>query len=121
MTECGDGGMSYVDDWGWRVSLGMTVVPGLFLLVGSLTISDSPNSLAYRGRFDQGKQVRPFLKPAQHEMRSANETWQENIQTTMAESCQAVFHTFTVYTLLAEHAGKNFGLKGQHLTFLSRI
>lgn len=42
-------------DAGWRISLGLAVVPALMLTVGSLIVTETPNSLIERGRLDEGK------------------------------------------------------------------
>lgn len=36
--------------WGWRLSLGGAVVPALIIMVGSLCLPDTPNSLLERGK-----------------------------------------------------------------------
>ncbi|KAK1380082.1 4D hexose transporter [Heracleum sosnowskyi] len=43
--------------WGWRLSLGLAGVPAVLLTVGSLIVSDSPNSLIERGKLEEGKKV----------------------------------------------------------------
>ncbi|KAF3437621.1 hypothetical protein FNV43_RR20377 [Rhamnella rubrinervis] len=43
--------------WGWRLSLGLAVIPALLLTIGSLLVVDTPNSLIERGRLDEGKAV----------------------------------------------------------------
>ncbi|GER44707.1 major facilitator superfamily protein [Striga asiatica] len=40
---------------GWRISLGLAAVPGAVLFVGSLIITETPASLAQRGREDEAK------------------------------------------------------------------
>lgn len=41
--------------WGWRLSLGLAVVPAIVMTVGALLISDTPSSLVERGKLDQAK------------------------------------------------------------------
>ncbi|XVF13203.1 hypothetical protein REPUB_Repub08aG0188000 [Reevesia pubescens] len=41
--------------WGWRLSLGGAVIPGLIIFLGSLFLSDTPNSLIERDQFDEAK------------------------------------------------------------------
>ncbi|XP_059642449.1 sugar carrier protein C-like [Cornus florida] len=41
--------------WGWRLSLGGAVVPALILIVGSIFLPDTPNSLIERGKADEAK------------------------------------------------------------------
>ncbi|CAA7395464.1 unnamed protein product [Spirodela intermedia] len=43
--------------WGWRLSLGLAGVPALLLTVGSLLVTETPNSLIERGRLEEGKAV----------------------------------------------------------------
>ncbi|XP_058781950.1 sugar transport protein 5-like [Vicia villosa] len=41
--------------WGWRLSLGLAVVPAAIMTIGSFLISDTPNSLVERGQIDQAR------------------------------------------------------------------
>ncbi|XP_020099739.1 sugar transport protein 1-like [Ananas comosus] len=41
--------------WGWRVGLGLAVVPALIMTVGSLFLPDTPNSLIDRGHKDEAR------------------------------------------------------------------
>lgn len=41
--------------WGWRLSLGLAVVPAAFMTIGALFISDSPSSLVERGKMEQAR------------------------------------------------------------------
>ncbi|KAL8131971.1 hypothetical protein AgCh_007755 [Apium graveolens] len=41
--------------WGWRLSLGGAIVPALFMIVGSLFLPETPNSLIEMGKQDQAK------------------------------------------------------------------
>ncbi|KAE8663704.1 Sugar transport protein 1 [Hibiscus syriacus] len=43
--------------WGWRVSLGGAVVPGLIFSIGCLFLSDSPNSLLERNKLVEAKDL----------------------------------------------------------------
>ncbi|GAV79418.1 Sugar_tr domain-containing protein [Cephalotus follicularis] len=43
--------------WGWRLSLGGAVVPALIIILGSLGLNDTPNSLIERGREDEAKEL----------------------------------------------------------------
>lgn len=40
---------------GWRLSVGLAIVPALILFLGSLIIPDTPNSLVYRGKIEQAR------------------------------------------------------------------
>lgn len=42
--------------WGWRLSLGLSIVPATIMIVGAFAISDTPSSLVERGKHDQAKQ-----------------------------------------------------------------
>lgn len=46
-----------IQPWGWRLSVGLAAVPGTILLVGGLSLPDSPNSLIERGHFEEGRAV----------------------------------------------------------------
>ncbi|KAK8549212.1 hypothetical protein V6N13_008893 [Hibiscus sabdariffa] len=41
--------------WGWRISLGGAVVPGLIFFFGCFFLSDSPNSLLERNKIEEAK------------------------------------------------------------------
>ena len=43
--------------WGWRLSLGLAAVPAVILGLGALTLPDSPNSLIFRGKVEEGRKV----------------------------------------------------------------
>uniref|UniRef100_A0A1D1XH94 Sugar transport protein 5 n=1 Tax=Anthurium amnicola TaxID=1678845 RepID=A0A1D1XH94_9ARAE len=43
--------------WGWRLSLGLAAAPAAVLLLGALLISDTPSSLAARGRLNSARAV----------------------------------------------------------------
>ncbi|KNA16476.1 hypothetical protein SOVF_088700 isoform A [Spinacia oleracea] len=42
---------------GWRVSLGLAVVPAILLLIGGIIITETPTSLIERDRIDEGRKV----------------------------------------------------------------
>ncbi|KAL2923615.1 Sugar transport protein 8 [Bienertia sinuspersici] len=42
---------------GWRVSLGIAIIPALLLLIGSIIITETPTSLIERNRLDEGREV----------------------------------------------------------------
>lgn len=42
--------------WGWRLSIGLAIVPAAVMTIGALVISDTPSSLVERGKFAQAKQ-----------------------------------------------------------------
>ncbi|KAK2977105.1 hypothetical protein RJ640_017629 [Escallonia rubra] len=41
--------------WGWRLSLGGAVVPALIITIGSLVLTETPNSMIERGKSDQAR------------------------------------------------------------------
>lgn len=43
--------------WGWRLSLGLAVVPAAIMTLGALLIPDTPSSLVGRGKLAQAKQA----------------------------------------------------------------
>ncbi|XP_027092631.1 sugar transport protein 5 [Coffea arabica] len=42
-------------EWGWRLSLGLAVVPAAIMIIGALLISDTPSSLVERGKLEKAK------------------------------------------------------------------
>lgn len=42
--------------WGWRLSLGLAIVPASIMTLGTLLISDTPSSLVEHGKLAQAKQ-----------------------------------------------------------------
>ncbi|KAL5976240.1 Sugar transport protein mst6 [Asimina triloba] len=47
--------------WGWRVSLGLAIVPALIITIGALTLTDTPNSLIERHP-DEPEKARKVLR-----------------------------------------------------------
>ncbi|XP_058781949.1 sugar transport protein 5-like [Vicia villosa] len=43
--------------WGWRLSLGLAVVPAAVMMIGAFFITDTPSSLVERGKIDQARQA----------------------------------------------------------------
>ncbi|XP_047157674.1 sugar transport protein 5-like [Vigna umbellata] len=43
--------------WGWRVSLGVAVVPAAVMTLGAFLITDTPSSLVERGKIDQARRA----------------------------------------------------------------
>jgi hypothetical protein len=50
-------GTQRIPGFGWRISLACGAVPALMLAVGSLLLSDTPNSLVQRGRAEEARRV----------------------------------------------------------------
>ncbi|KAF9613040.1 hypothetical protein IFM89_005474 [Coptis chinensis] len=46
-----------IHPWGWRLSLGLAVVPATAMFIGGLFLPETPNSLVEQGRIDEGRQV----------------------------------------------------------------
>ncbi|KAJ4953981.1 hypothetical protein NE237_030813 [Protea cynaroides] len=44
-------------EWGWRLSLGLAVVPALIMTLGALLISDTPSSLVERGKLEEAERA----------------------------------------------------------------
>ena len=42
---------------GWRLSVGLAIVPALILFLGSLIIPDTPNSLVKRGHIERARET----------------------------------------------------------------
>ncbi|XP_021724294.1 sugar transport protein 8-like [Chenopodium quinoa] len=42
---------------GWRISLGLAVIPAILLLIGGIIITETPTSLIERDRVDEGRKV----------------------------------------------------------------
>ncbi|KAK4491688.1 hypothetical protein RD792_002454 [Penstemon davidsonii] len=41
--------------WGWRLSLGGAMVPALFIIIGSLVLPETPNSMIERGKNEEAR------------------------------------------------------------------
>ena len=48
VAQCVNIGTHYLP-FGWRISLGLAAIPGLVLLIGGLSLPETPNSLIERG------------------------------------------------------------------------
>eukprot|EP00253_Pinus_taeda_P011849 PITA_11849 len=46
-----------IQNWGWRLSLGLAAAPALIMLAGSFTLPDTPNSLIERGQMEKARAV----------------------------------------------------------------
>ncbi|KAK8486470.1 hypothetical protein V6N13_077266 [Hibiscus sabdariffa] len=51
--------------WGWRLSLGLAVVPAVVLTVGSYILPDTPNSILERGQADKARQMLQKIRGTQ--------------------------------------------------------
>ncbi|KAE8727375.1 Sugar transport protein 4 [Hibiscus syriacus] len=52
--------------WGWRLSLGLAVVPAVVMTIGSYVLPDTPNSILERGQTDKARQMLQKLRGTQH-------------------------------------------------------
>ncbi|KAK7410530.1 hypothetical protein VNO78_01373 [Psophocarpus tetragonolobus] len=43
--------------WGWRVSLGIAIVPAAVMTIGAFLITDTPSSLVERGKIEQARRA----------------------------------------------------------------
>lgn len=48
-------GANTIPRWGWRLSLGIGIVPAVIIIVGSAFIPDTPNSLVLRGKLGEAR------------------------------------------------------------------
>lgn len=80
-----------VRDWseGWRLSLGLAAVPALILLIGSLVLPESPNSLCERQQDAKAKEILKKLRGSEYvdaEMRDIVEATKLSQKVTMRQS-----------------------------------
>ncbi|XP_062078281.1 sugar transport protein 7 [Humulus lupulus] len=50
-------GTQNLDEWGWRLSLGLAAVPAFMMTVGGIFLPETPNSLVERKSKDKGREV----------------------------------------------------------------
>lgn len=43
--------------WGWRLSLGLAIVPAILIFVGGIFLPETPNSLVEQGRLDEAREI----------------------------------------------------------------
>jgi MFS transporter, SP family, sugar:H+ symporter len=43
--------------WGWRLSLGLAMVPAVLIFVGGIFLPETPNSLVEQGRLDEARKI----------------------------------------------------------------
>ena len=53
MADLVNYGANTIPRWGWRLSLGVGIVPATVIIVGAALIPDTPNSLVLRGKADE--------------------------------------------------------------------
>lgn len=59
-------GSQFIHPWGWRLPLALAGAPGLWILLAGLILPDSPNSLAERGKYEQGLKVLRKIRGVQN-------------------------------------------------------
>uniref|UniRef100_A0A2P2Q5X8 Uncharacterized protein MANES_15G030700 n=1 Tax=Rhizophora mucronata TaxID=61149 RepID=A0A2P2Q5X8_RHIMU len=50
-------GTEKIHPWGWRLSLGLAVVPATLMFIGGVCLPETPNSLVEQGRLEEGRKV----------------------------------------------------------------
>ncbi|KAM0897769.1 hypothetical protein ACQ4PT_022344 [Festuca glaucescens] len=55
MADVVNYGTNTIPRWGWRLSLGVGIVPAAVIIVGAALIPDTPNSLVLRGKADEAR------------------------------------------------------------------
>lgn len=55
MADMVNYGTNSIPRWGWRLSLGVGLVPAAVVIVGAAVIPDTPSSLVLRGRLDEAR------------------------------------------------------------------
>ncbi|KAL6899157.1 hypothetical protein ACP4OV_005815 [Aristida adscensionis] len=53
-----------IPEWGWRISLGLAVVPSTIIIIGSFLISDTPISLVMRGYPERARSALQHIRGA---------------------------------------------------------
>lgn len=79
-------GTQNIADYGWRISLACGAVPALMLLIGSMLLSDTPNSLVQRGRSEDARKILTRIRGT------------ENVDIEYEDICEAVRIDQTIKT-----------------------
>ncbi|KAI3670830.1 hypothetical protein L1987_87472 [Smallanthus sonchifolius] len=59
-------GTSKLDQWGWRLSLGLAAAPALLMTVSGIFLPETPNSLIEQGSREKGRKVLERIRGTQH-------------------------------------------------------
>ncbi|KAI3725038.1 hypothetical protein L1987_64811 [Smallanthus sonchifolius] len=59
-------GTSNLDQWGWRLSLGLAAAPALLMTVSGIFLPETPNSLIEQGSREKGRKVLERIRGTQH-------------------------------------------------------
>ena len=58
-------GTAKIPEWGWRLSLGLAVLPAILMTVGGLLLPETPNSLIERGSKEKGRRILEKIRGTQ--------------------------------------------------------
>lgn len=58
-------GTEKLPSWGWRLSLGLAVLPAILMTVGGLLLPETPNSLIERGSKEKGRRILEKIRGTQ--------------------------------------------------------
>nr|QNC69514.1 sugar carrier protein [Annona sp. ZA-2020] len=81
-------GTQKIMPWGWRLSLGLAMVPALLMTVGGYFLPETPNSLIEQGQRDKGRKVLEKIRGT-HEV---NAEFQDMIEA--SELANSIKHPF---------------------------
>ncbi|KVH88317.1 General substrate transporter [Cynara cardunculus var. scolymus] len=59
-------GTSKLDQWGWRLSLGLAAAPAILMTVGGILLPETPNSLIEQGSKEKGRKVLERIRGTQN-------------------------------------------------------
>ena len=80
--------------WGWRISLGLAVVPATVMTVGAFLITDTPSSLVERGKIDQARNALSKVRGSNIDVEPELEeliNWSHNAKSMVQESFMTIF------------------------------
>ncbi|KAI3859366.1 hypothetical protein MKX03_010851 [Papaver bracteatum] len=66
LVNCGTN--SIKGGWGWKVSIGIAVLPAAIISIGAFLLTDTPMSMIKLGRFDDAKQLLQRLHGSNHDV-----------------------------------------------------
>ncbi|GAU34812.1 hypothetical protein TSUD_394380 [Trifolium subterraneum] len=80
--------------WGWRLSLGLAVVPAAVMTIGAFLITDTPSSLVERGKVEQAKKALQKIRGSSIDIEPELEElikWSEIAKSVKQEPFKAIF------------------------------
>ncbi|BAT78525.1 hypothetical protein LR48_Vigan04g190000 [Vigna angularis] len=80
--------------WGWRLSLGLAVVPAAVITVGGFLITDTPSSLVELGKIDQARKALRKVRGSHVDVEPELEeliNWSRNVNSVEQEPFMTVF------------------------------